>query len=165
MDRTTDQKINTVYADSSCRLSKQVCAYASVVAELNGAIVDMLDKKEYAEVLKDFTMQDVDLPVGKRRIIIAKSTDVTKQHNNYGELLALVAALRIALTSKIMQVCSDSELLIKWWSKGHCKSVKDSAKLAYIRECAGLRAEFEKLGGKIVQIPGSKNPADLGYHH
>src|SRR5947209_9437934 len=114
------QTDTVIYADSSCRDSK--AAYASVVTVTDGKTIDLLDKKEYTEILKDFTMEEMELPVGKRRVIVAKTDDVAKQHNNYGELLALVAALRIAIFSKVPQVCSDSDLMIKWWSLGHYKS-------------------------------------------
>ena len=63
---------------------------------------------------------------------------------------------------------SDSNLIINWWSKGFVnadtKKAMSARKYELIQECALLRKNFEKQGGKIIKVEGSKNPADLGYH-
>lgn len=88
--------------------------------------------------------------------------DVT---NNYGELLACKHALQIAQKEGIKKVFGDSDLIIKFWSKGLVKRKdKPQETIKLIDEVAELREKFEKAGGKMEHIPGASNPADLGFH-
>lgn len=85
--------------------------------------------------------------------------------NNYGELLALKYALKIAVDLKIKKVFGDSNLIVDYWSKGIYNRKNLSQKtMDLIEEVVKLRREFEKEGGKILKIKGKDNPADLGYH-
>lgn len=131
----------------------------------------------HTDLCKDMSLGQVQLPDGKRVVCAAKFGDVKSQQNNGAELLALVAALRIANQSLAPNaptgiaynvVASDSQLLVVYWSKGHVngktKASMDPLKLKWIQECASQRSIFESRGGKIIQIPGNQNPADLGYH-
>ncbi len=116
----------------------------------------------------DIKYRDVDLPIGRSRVLISKFSDVSKQQNNGAELIALLVALRIACKHKIIkEICSDSQVIISW-SNGRLtpktKKTIDSKKLQYINELVNLRTEFEKMGGKVVKISGDENMSDLGYH-
>ena len=85
--------------------------------------------------------------------------------NNFGELLACKYALQIALSDKVKQVFGDSALVIDFWSKGYIKKENmPEETLALAAEVKILRKEFEAKGGIITAIPGSSNPADLGFH-
>lgn len=85
--------------------------------------------------------------------------------NNYGELLAMRNALKIALKEGANNIFGDSKLVINYWSKGFMKEKglpEETIKL--INETQDLRETFELMGGKIKYIPGEDNPADLGFH-
>jgi len=85
--------------------------------------------------------------------------------NNYGELLALRYALKIAKKEGVKEIFGDSKLVIDYWSRWHVKRnelPKETVLLA--NEVATARDEFEDKGGKIMRISGSHNPADLGFH-
>ena len=84
--------------------------------------------------------------------------------NNFGELLACKYALRIALESGTMKVFGDSALVLDFWSKGHVKNDKRAETIDLADEVARLRKEFENRGGRLLQISGGSNPADLGFH-
>lgn len=88
-----------------------------------------------------------------------------KATNNYGELLGCKYALQISLKEKKCKVFGDSQLVIKYWSKGFINKKempKTTIKLA--DETAKLRRKFEENGGTIEFIEGGCNPADLGFH-
>ena len=119
----------------------------------------------YLSLCLDMNVEEKVLPVGKRWCIRAKFENV-QQQNNGAELLALVVGLRIALTSPhITTIHTDSDLLVKYWSKGICnQTTLDPKKLAYIVELTDLRNQFEARSGAIMKIAGNINPADLGCH-
>ena len=122
----------------------------------------------YSFLFPDMQLREVSLPIGKRTVIIAKFSDVKSQQNNGAELMALVAALRIALQDNIYTIYCDSDLLIKYWSlnlKKNKRLVMDPNKVKYIDELISLRVEFNKRKGNIIKISGGDNLADLGYHH
>ena len=85
--------------------------------------------------------------------------------NNFGELLGIYIALKIAMKNGIYKIFGDSNLVIYFWSKGIIKRDqvnKDTVDLADM--VAKLRKQFEDLGGKIEHVSGDINPADLGFH-
>lgn len=85
--------------------------------------------------------------------------------NNYGELLALKHAFRVAEKIGVKKIFGDSKLIIDYWSKGAAKTRALPAKTtALIKEVVSARKKFEKMGGEIGRISGSENPADLGFH-
>ncbi|AJA90613.1 ribonuclease HI [Borreliella chilensis] len=85
--------------------------------------------------------------------------------NNFGELLALYTALKIALKENITTVFGDSKLIIDYWSKGiyNNKKLKETT-INLIKKAVILRKKFEEQGGKISFVPGNENIADLGFH-
>jgi len=85
--------------------------------------------------------------------------------NNYGELLALKFALKIAIKKKVKHIFGDSRLVINYWSKGFVK-IENVSKETFdlIDEVFALREKFEKKGGVIIYVAGKNNPADLGFH-
>ncbi len=88
-----------------------------------------------------------------------------KATNNYGELLACLYAMQVAMKKGQKKVFGDSKLVIDYWSKGFIKKDKvadETVELAMV--VAGLREEFEESGGAISRISGDNNPADLGFH-
>lgn len=86
--------------------------------------------------------------------------------NNYGELVGVYAALKIAAKLGEPLVLGDSTLIITYWSKGRVnrKNVTDAKTIALANSVTALRSEFEANGGEIRHISGDHNPADLGYH-
>jgi len=85
--------------------------------------------------------------------------------NNYGELLALKYALKIAQKEKAKKIFGDSRLVIDYWSRWHVKRKElPRATVALADEVAELREAFEKKGGTVARIAGAHNPADLGFH-
>lgn len=122
----------------------------------------------HLSLFQDMKIEKETLPVGERMVIKVKFDDVKTQQNNGGELCALVGGLRIALTIELKIIYCDSELLVKWWSKGNVNSKTlakmDENKKKFINELICLTKKFNEKGGKIVKISGSKNLADLGYH-
>lgn len=85
--------------------------------------------------------------------------------NNYGELLALKYALKIARKEKVKKVFGDSKLVIEFWSQWRIKR-KDLSQetVALAGEVSKLREAFESAGGSVERVGGDYNPADLGFH-
>jgi ribonuclease HI len=110
-------------------------------------------------------IEEKQLPKHKRYCIIAHFDGCTHQ-NNGGELLALIAALRIAVATPIItKIYSDSDLLLKYWTRGFFHPEKlDPKKIAYIKESVTLRKAFEQRGGTLLKIAGKDNPSDIGAH-
>lgn len=172
-----------IYADGACNSKTGDCAWASVVDHQGRDLLSPEDQN-----LKDLMIEKKNLPKGDRNVIICKANDVASQQNNYAELLAMVAALRIAKergsenergsetknesggekNEKIKKINSDSQLIVNYWSQGKFNiktwNKMDVQKQKFIVECAKLRKEFEATGGKIIKISGDDNLADLGYH-
>ena len=87
--------------------------------------------------------------------------------NNYGELLALLLAMRIAKKRGSKVVYSDSELVLNHWSKGHVTTKKrqsDPDLYALAQKTAQERRAYELSGGILLKVSGGINPADLGHH-
>lgn len=136
---------------------------------------DILCRKDVLPIIKDLKHRVEVLPKGSvslggsRTVLISNFADVKIQQNNGAELLAMVAALRLARVFPTIKVIKcDSNLVCLWWSKGQvskgAKKNIDKEKLALIEECGVLRENFEARGGKIVKVNGSENKADLGMH-
>lgn len=139
-------------------------AWGSVV---NKNKIDIVE--DYQHLFPDMTTKIEDLPVGTRRIIVAKFTDVASQQINGAELLALVAGLRVAIFSKgiVKNIRCDSKLMTEYWSrnlKADSRAKMDPCKAKYVDELIRLRKEFEKMGGVIEKISGDDNKSDLGWH-
>jgi ribonuclease HI len=131
------------------------------VTDITGACI--LEK--YLGLLTDMKLEEKQLPKHKRQCIIAHFDGVSHQ-NNGGELLALVAGLRVALVTPVIQkIYSDSDLLLKYWTRGFYHPEKlDAKKIEYIKESVVLRKKFEKRGGILLKIAGKDNPSDGGFH-
>jgi len=84
--------------------------------------------------------------------------------NNYGELVGLFLALKLALKTNDLEIFGDSNLVIKYWSKNRFKQDLPDKTKEMIIKVINLRKEFEKKGGKVSFISGDINPADLGFH-
>jgi len=174
----------TLFVDGGCNETTvsnllETEAWASVVDEKGNCVITLLSNDpKFKYLLGDLNLRNVELPLIKiggivpareRTIAVAVFDDVKSQQNNGAELIALVIALRISeIDPTIKIINSDSELMIKWWSKGHVnpntRKKMDKNKLNLIVESHKLRTAFEERGGQIVKIPGSKNLADLGFH-
>lgn len=87
-----------------------------------------------------------------------------KRTNNYGELTALYFSLKIANKLNILNICGDSELVIKYWSLGRYNLTLDDDTQKLIKKVSNMRKEFEEKGGIIHKISGDVNPSDLGFH-
>lgn len=153
----------SIYTDAGMNKLTGDESWGCVVNENNK---DLLE--DNLELCKDLNICKEKLPKGDRFVIKVKFNDVASQQNNGGELLALLAGLRISLKSNYTEIKIDSDLLYKWWSIGrvNAKTLQkmDPLKKKYINECVTLRKEFESRGGKITKIPGNVNKADLGFH-
>ncbi len=86
--------------------------------------------------------------------------------NNYGELVGIYAALKIALKLGEQTILGDSKLVIDYWSKGRVnrKNVTDTKTISLAEKVTTMRKNFEANGGKVEYISGDNNPADLGFH-
>lgn len=152
---------NIIYTDGCCNKETKDVAWGSVV---NDNKIDLIPI--YKHLYTDLLYEENNTKVGIRTIIIAKSTNVSSQHNNYAELLSFVFALRIAKIDNVKEIKTDSELIFKYWSnpEHNTKLTDDENKNKYIQESKLLRKEFEMKGGLITRISGDENKADLGYH-
>ncbi len=85
--------------------------------------------------------------------------------NNYGELMGIYIALKLAAKIGELKIFGDSKLIIEYWSKGFAKINElneETAKLiGLVKE---LRIKFEEAGGKVQHVSGDYNPSDLGFH-
>ena len=85
--------------------------------------------------------------------------------NNFGELLGLILAIKCATKLKITKIFGDSNLVIKYWSKGAYHQDKLPAEtVKFINFSIEERKKYEKNQGIIEHISGDFNPADLGFH-
>ncbi len=152
-----------IYVDGGHNRQTGDEAWACVVDSLGQDLVEVHQKQ-----FLDLQLRDVQLPVGRRFVAVSKFKDVVSQQNNGAELLAMVMALRIAENNPgIATVCSDSHLIVEFWSRklGHSQRLSmDPRKVQYIDELIYRASKFRLRGGQLVQIPGKGNPADLGYH-
>ena len=154
--------MSIIYCDGACNSQTNSYGWGSVVDEKGKDILE-----DNISSINDMFTKVENLPIGKRRIIVAKFNDVNSQNNNGAELLAIIAALRIAIKKSYKIIKCDSDLIVKWWSRGHISKKNkniDKLKEAFIKECGKLREIFETKGGQIIKISGDDNLADLGYH-
>lgn len=85
--------------------------------------------------------------------------------NNYGELVGLFCALKIAMKINVKKIFGDSNLVLFYWSQGRANREglnPDTVKL--IDTVTKIRKDYEKIGGVISFVSGDINPADLGFH-
>lgn len=152
-----------LYVDGGMNTQTGDEAWGCVV---NSKGIDVIS--HFPELVNDLKIKSVILPVGQRKVCVSTFSDVKSQQNNGAELLSMLIALRIATVSKVKEIKSDSELVVKWWSRNHVnvhtRKTMDKQKLEYIKECGELRTKFESQGGIITKISGNENLADLGYH-
>lgn len=155
---------NVIFCDGGHNKMTGDCAFGSVV---NNVGEDLIEK--HKELFPDMELRDVMLPLGRRFIMVSHFSDCKSQQNNGAELMAMVAALRIALTdNSIDLIYSDSDLMLKYWSKKlnpEKRRTMDPRKVEYIDELIYLRKEYEKYSeNRLAKIEGEKNKADLGFH-
>uniref|UniRef100_A0A6C0BET8 Ribonuclease H n=1 Tax=viral metagenome TaxID=1070528 RepID=A0A6C0BET8_9ZZZZ len=156
----------TIYVDGAYNKNTKPNSYGSVV---NNQGLDMIIYNK--NLLTDMLIENKDLPVGNRDVIICNFTGVSQQ-NNAAELMAMIAGLRIAINYinngiLVKHIASDSKLIIEYWSKyikKETEELSDPKKVFYIKELILLRKRFESLGGSIVKVESDTNPADLGWH-
>lgn len=151
-----------IYCDGSMNKYSGNAGWGSVV-DSNG-----LDLITMYNNLIEYDMSTLILSNSKK-VILSRFDDVKSQQNNGAELMALIAALRIALSvSQVQEIATDSDLLFKYWSLGRVAAATrekmDPKKAERITECTRLRNEFEKRGGKLIKVGGDENKADLGFH-
>jgi ribonuclease HI len=118
--------------------------------------------------IDDLNFKEVELPIGKRICIIVNFNDCFQQ-NNGAELMSAIVGLRIAINSNdtIKYICSDSKLIVDFWSKYLKPETMEKMPLEksnYVKMLIHLTKTFENIGGKLIKISGDNNPADLGFH-
>ena len=159
-----DNDISTkqIYVDAGHNKDTGENSWASIVNSNGDCLI-----KEYKYLFSDFELKDVIIKNKQRTIIVVKMGDL-KQQNNSGELIALYYGLKLALNvGYINEIYSDSDLLVKYWSKKLGEKQRkefNPIKIKYIDELILLRKEFEDIGGIITKISGSDNLADLNKH-
>ncbi len=158
--------VEDIYVDGAMNKTTGKNAWGSIVDQSGQDLV------KYNENLSpDFKYETQQLPVGERVIIVCFFPGVVQQ-NNSAEMISLLFALRLVshqrMFPNVKKIHSDSSLLVDYWSQGKInpktRDSMDPTKLKCLLECAKLRSEFEKRGGKVVKVSGLNNLADLGYH-
>ncbi|WP_067139145.1 ribonuclease H family protein [Oceanivirga salmonicida] len=85
--------------------------------------------------------------------------------NNFGELTGLFIALKYAKKYNIKNICGDSDLVIKYWCKGHYnKDNLEKETVELIKKVSIMYGEYIGYGGKLHKVSGDINPSDLGFH-
>lgn len=85
--------------------------------------------------------------------------------NNFGELVGLYCALKIAIKQNSKKIFGDSNLVLEFWSRNRAnKTNLPDATVKLIDRVSILRKEFESFGGIVSFVSGDINPADLGFH-
>lgn len=165
-----DKRKISIYVDGGMNKMTGDEAWGSVVDENKNCLITKY-KAEIREKFPNLILKKKELPLSPkyRYIVISKFDDVPTQQNNGAELLAMMIGLYICLLNENYNIIySDSDTIIKWWSKGHVSKEKrktiDKEKMEYIEICAKFRKTFEENGGKIEKIDGDRNKADLGFH-
>lgn len=83
--------------------------------------------------------------------------------NNFGELVALTIALRLANTYNVKIIKTDSQVVGLYWVRGQGKELKKYYDY-YIKHTKPQYERFIQNGGQIIIISGNTNKADLGDH-
>lgn len=123
-----------------------------------GVEVSVTDEKGKNLLHKVMKKEDLN-SFGKHRVRESNAT------NNYGELLAMRYALKIAKKEKVKKIFGDSKLVIDYWSRHRAKrKTLPEATTRLLNEVAALRKQFEAAHGTVMRISGGENPADLGFH-
>lgn len=151
-----------IYSDGAHNKVTGDEAWASVVDSRGTDLVAI-----HHSICQDMPTKEVDLPIGKRKVMVAKFNDVASQQNNGAELMALLFALRYACKFKTVQkVCTDSAVVLAWskFLDPSRKGKMDPRKVKYIEELIALCKIFAERGGEVLKISGDDNLADLGYH-
>ena len=153
------RKMVGIYVDGACNKSIGSCCS---VTDINGN--DMIEP--YKEFLSHFEfLQGFQTKIHNcRTVYVINFSDVSQQQNNGCELVAFCIGLLIATYYKYDVVYSDSDLLVKYWSKKNYTTIKDPFKSKIQRYCVELRQNYENMGGSVEKISGDDNPADLGFH-
>lgn len=116
-------------------------------------VTDVHGNSYLPEYFPKLTNEFGNIPLGK---------DVT---NNYGELIGLYCALKIASEKNILNIYGDSNLVIHYWSKGRANVANLNEKtVKYIKLVTEIRKIFEDIGGHVEFVSGDINPSDLGFH-
>lgn len=162
---TDGKEVTALYSDSAVAEETKGYAWATVTDKMGRCMITAMGM----DLIKGMDIKTVSAGGEERKCILVKFEGIKKQQNNGGEMVAILIALRIASKyPAITHINSDSELLVKWWSKGHIRKdtreAMDPKKIALLDECVTLRKAFEARGGTIVHISGDYNPADLGFH-
>lgn len=86
--------------------------------------------------------------------------------NNYGELVGLYLAIKYCIKYNVTTIYGDSDLVIKYWSKGICNKENLNKKTIELIEITSklLKDFINNKNGKLLKISGDDNPADLGFH-
>jgi len=128
--------------------------FCSVVDHNNVDIIEV-----YQELLTDMVVCKEET----RYVIKEKFEGLS--HKDTGKLLSFVTALRIALKMGYKEIYIDSDLIMKWWSKGKVRKETlekmDERKQKYLKECIDLRKNYEEKGGKVVKICEDDNRAQF----
>lgn len=85
--------------------------------------------------------------------------------NNFGELVAITIAMRLAVANNVKVVCTDSNVAT-WWVQGKGKELKKNSVYweYYTSRTSPMYDMFIAEGGSIKLISGAINKADLGDH-
>ena len=153
---------NSLYVDGGHNKDTGSVAYGSVVDHQGN---DMIEYYKFLFEDYDLEFRTVDLPVGRRTVVISNFEDCKLQQNNGAELLALFIGLKIANHITIFKtIFSDSQVVCDYWSKNIVNNNFCDEKIFYIKSTILQRNIFEKKGGTVIKITGNDNLADLGYH-
>jgi ribonuclease HI len=152
-----------VYVDGGQNKQSGKVAWGRVVYMGPEGKIDLVGM--YPNLTTDMELVTVDLPKAPQTTLIVASFKDVVMENNGAELLAMLFALRLAsIVPEITEICSDSQLVVDYWSLGKYKAGIIEKKLKVIQECTILRKQFMSRGGKVTKIYGDDNYADLGYH-
>ena len=148
-----------IYVDGCCNSTIGSC---SSVTDKDG---NCLIKKykaflDHCSFLFDFNYKNHN----NRIVYEIKFDDVKSQQNNGAELVAMCIGLLIGIYFNKLELYSDSDLMVKYWSNKESKTIKCKRKAKIQRYCIELADYYKSMGGKIIKIGGDCNPADLGFH-
>jgi hypothetical protein len=148
-----------IYVDGCDNKTIGACA---TVTDKNGSCLISL----YSDFLSRFKFLDsFEKLQYKNRILYKVNFEGSEGNQNNGcEMLSMVVGLLIALFYNIKNLHSDSDLMIKWWSKEAKKPIENKKKSDLRVFCIILANIFRNNGGTIHKVDGGTNPADVGFH-
>jgi hypothetical protein len=153
--------LDNIYCDGHCVVGKDSIGYARITDVSSNCLMHYIP----TNITDSLPIITINTNLGATKAVAVQSADTPNQQINYAETVALYLGLIVAIANKSLRVYTDSVTANAWSCNRIGATIKDPVKMFIISQTIKLRADFEKIGGKVIKIEGKDNPADFGYHN